>query len=344
MGGKRLGVSELLSMAIRHFLLIQVGVVEQVYVGHAHARPWLLHSFKVVRANEELGSLKEAGKLYQGHGPLRAQDEQEGGGGQDAVESLQQNLDNEEIALASTNGVKEDALASKGDHNKAREEELGRGKRVIKSRRKSDDGENLGGQDLDRGENRLSKSRRGSLDDNRGGEDISINPRRKNPQVAAKMSREVAEACEKINWAGVEEVIVAVRPWIRVDGTLNRRVLDRLLGAALGIVMQAPGQTISSVANRLCPALQPAHARELISILGELGCVELLRLVIPPAPTLFSPPAPVVLQKACDLDDDKEVVVEATVSAVTRLGMFIGEKVYQTDFASHCPCHPDRRM
>ena len=62
--GKRLGVSELLSMAIRHFLLIQVGlkrikqikvftfslkvgVVEQVYVGHAHARPWLLHSFKV---------------------------------------------------------------------------------------------------------------------------------------------------------------------------------------------------------------------------------------------------------------------------------------------------------
>ena len=34
------------------------------------------------------------------------------------------------------------------------------------------------------------------------------------------------------------QVVVAVRPWIRVDGTLNRRVLDRLLGAALGIIMQ----------------------------------------------------------------------------------------------------------
>ena len=96
-------------------------------------------------------------------------------------------------------------------------------------------------------------------------------------------------------------MVVAVRPWIRVDGTLNRRVLDRLLGAALGIIMQvlingskvssfppcmfspkeilmhfiffatqAPGQTISSVASRLCPALQPAHSRELISILGEM--------------------------------------------------------------------------
>ena len=218
--GKRLAVSELLSMAIRHFLLIQVGVVEQMYVGHAHSRPWLLHSFKVVRANEELGSLKEAGKLYQGHGPLPpAQDEQQEGGGEGQ----------DGVAMASKSNEREDAMKGKGDNTKvAGEEELGRGKRVMKpSRRRSDDGESVGGQDPDE---RLPKSRRGSLDDNRGGEDILINPRRKNPQVAAslkihlkhrdksvfqqlstlqvaaKMSREVAEACEKINWAGVEEV------------------------------------------------------------------------------------------------------------------------------------------
>ena len=131
----------------------------------------------MVRANEELGSLKEAGKLYQGHGPLPAQDEEEGGGNQDPV-------DDEVIATASKCGGTEDAMTSKGDHDKTGEEALGRGKRVIKSRRRSDDGESLGGQDPDRGENRLPKSRRGSLDDNRGGEDISINPRRKNPQVA----------------------------------------------------------------------------------------------------------------------------------------------------------------
>ena len=39
----------------------------------------------------------------------------------------------------------------------------------------------------------------------------------------------------------VEEVWVSVKPWIRVDGTLNRRVLDRLLGAMLGVIMQTPG-------------------------------------------------------------------------------------------------------
>ena len=162
----------------------------------------------MVRANEELGSLKEAGKLYQGHGPLPAQDdEQEGGEGQDDV-----------AEMGSQTIEREDPMADQGEHRKAGEEELGRGKRVVKSKRRSDDGESTG-------ENRLPKSRRGSLDDNRGGEDILINPRRKNPQVqlfektdssgstvgellqvAAKMSREVAEACEKINWAGVEEV------------------------------------------------------------------------------------------------------------------------------------------
>ena len=37
------------------------------------------------------------------------------------------------------------------------------------------------------------------------------------------------------------------------------------------LLVQAPGQTISAVASRLCPALQPAHSRELISILSKKG-------------------------------------------------------------------------
>merc|ERR1712240_432947 len=103
----------------------------------------------------------------------------------------------EDAVMPSKGPAGEEAIAGPSGHA---QEELGRGKRVIKSRRWSDDTESSGGQ-VDP-EKTLSKSRRGSLDDNIGGED---NARRKNPQVAAKMSREVAEACEKINWAGVEE-------------------------------------------------------------------------------------------------------------------------------------------
>jgi hypothetical protein len=71
------------------------------------------------------------------------------------------------------------------------------------------------------------------------------------------------------------------------------------------------------------------------------------------------------MQEASELDDDDSLVAEATVGAVTRLGMFIGEKVlpppllcsllpapcsqlpaqvYNSEFACQCPCHPDRRL
>ena len=182
------------------------------------------------------------------------------------------------------------------------------------------------------------------MDGNTGGEDIRCNALWKNPQVGVKMSREVQEACDKINWASVEEVLVTIRPWIRVDGTLNRRVLDRLLGAMLGVVMQWPGQTVSVLLARFSPALQPAHSRELITVLADLCCVQILRVCTTGKPSLFSKPATVTLEKASMLDDDTELVVEAEVDAIVKLGMFIGDKVYHTDFACQCPCHPDWRM
>ena len=53
-------------------------------------------------------------------------------------------------------------------------------------------------------------------------QDIGVNPRRRNPGVGVRMTREVQEACDKINWGKVEEVLVTIKPWVRVDGTLNR--------------------------------------------------------------------------------------------------------------------------
>ena len=63
------------------------------------------------------------------------------------------------------------------------------------------------------------------------------------------------------------KVIVAVRPWIRVDGTLNRRVLDRLLGAALGIVMQ------------VCLQLPRYHLQPLFRLQARLSPLWLLDCV-----------------------------------------------------------------
>jgi len=291
-GVKVLPIEVILKFALRHYLILGVGIVTQRFVSHKNGREWLLHSFKMTRSSEEVGSVKFSGKLYQGHGPLPQSKE---------------------------DGKEDEKEVDQGDAE---------GSVASRVRRRS-------------GPKTIRKN---SLDANTGGEDISVNPRRKNPGVGVKMTREVQEACDKINWGKVEEVLVSIKPWIRVDGSLNRRVLDRLLGAMLGVIMQTPGMTMSSLMQRFSPAIQPCHCRELITILKDLKCVLVFRISTPITPSLFSKPTTTVFSQARMLDDDSELIVEAEVDAIVKLGMFIGDKVYTTDFASQCPCHPDRRM
>ena len=108
--------------------------------------------------------------------------------------------------------------------------------------------------------------------------------------------------------------------------------------------MQYPGQTMTGTLARFSPAIQPSHTRELVWILVELAAVTITRHAPPLAPTLFSRPVLIHTETASEMDDDDEVVVEAMVDAVERLGTFIGAKQYRQDFVCQCPCHPDRRM
>eukprot|EP00088_Acartia_fossae_P059548 TRINITY_DN7079_c0_g1_i12.p1 TRINITY_DN7079_c0_g1~~TRINITY_DN7079_c0_g1_i12.p1 ORF type:complete len:315 (-),score=51.66 TRINITY_DN7079_c0_g1_i12:586-1470(-) len=185
---------------------------------------------------------------------------------------------------------------------------------------------------------------RSSVDSATGGEDISVGHREKYQADAIKVSHEVSEAVNKINWDDMEEVLVQIRPWVRIDGSLNRRVLDRLLGAVLGASMQCPGSLLSNLVARFSPALQPVHARELIHILTEIKAVSLVRMVKPKKAGLWSKPEPLKLEPFDILHDDSEVLVEPSVDAILLLGQFIGNKFYTTDFVCQCPCHPDRRM
>ena len=53
-----------------------------------------------------------------------------------------------------------------------------------------------------------------------------------------------------------------------------RRVLDRLLGAMLGVVMQQPGLSLAKLSQKFSPAIQPAHCRHLVIILTQLRSVQ----------------------------------------------------------------------
>ena len=52
--------------------------------------------------------------------------------------------------------------------------------------------------------------------------------------AASSAGASAASGSGKVDWSKVEELDVLLRPWLRIDGSLNRRVFDRLLGAVLG--------------------------------------------------------------------------------------------------------------
>lgn len=81
---------------------------------------------------------------------------------------------------------------------------------------------------------------------------------------------------------------MAVRPWVRLNGTLNRRVVDRMLGAVLCLVMERPGVSGRDIVRRFSPALQPAHTHDLLETLVLLQCVVRVQLVTSHKPSLFS--------------------------------------------------------
>lgn len=162
--------------------------------------------------------------------------------------------------------------------------------------------------------------------------------------VAAASASAAPAGSGKVDWSKVEELDVLLRPWLRIDGSLNRRVFDRLLGAVLGQIMQRPGQRIAHTCNRFSPALQPVHCRDLVDFLAELGCVSLFRVSTAGQSSLFGPRPAVSMVAASVLDDADDVVTEPSVDAVVRLGQFIGDKKYTVDFVCQCPCHPDKHL
>lgn len=76
----------------------------------------------------------------------------------------------------------------------------------------------------------------------------------------------VCVKCTFNDFSTAEEIRVVMKPWIRVDGVLNRRVLDRMLGAVLTYCLTHPGVILAKVQNRFSPALQPFHTRELVEV------------------------------------------------------------------------------
>lgn len=63
-----------------------------------------------------------------------------------------------------------------------------------------------------------------------------------------------------------------VNPWIRVNGGLNRRVLDKWLGSILTHCIANPGSTVLKICQRF-NLQQPIHIRLLLEVSLLICCL-----------------------------------------------------------------------
>ncbi|XP_059483284.1 general transcription factor 3C polypeptide 1 [Neocloeon triangulifer] len=127
-------------------------------------------------------------------------------------------------------------------------------------------------------------------------------------------------------------VVVSVRPWIRVDGSLNRRALDRYLGAVLNFLLCTPGCTLVAIQNRFLPAMQPFHVQELVEMLCTLGCLSSTVVREIGTNDIFADPPLIEFGLADFTELEDSIVLEPTVDAIIRLSQFIGKKEYGSNF------------
>ena len=129
-----------------------------------------------------------------------------------------------------------------------------------------------------------------------------------------------------------------IRPWFKINGCLNKKILDYMLISLLNHIMTNPGSKLDKIADHFQPAVQPFHTRELAEMLHNLQCIKMLQLPKSEEKcSLFSKPSVSETHEADILDEATDIIVEPVTDAMLKLATFTN----QTTKLLVCPCHAD---
>ncbi|XP_076298615.1 general transcription factor 3C polypeptide 1 isoform X2 [Lasioglossum baleicum] len=163
-------------------------------------------------------------------------------------------------------------------------------------------------------------------------ENTQLKRRVQRKRTSLMPQRDISRAVKQFDLTTKEEIKVVIKPWIRIDGVLNRRVLDRMLGAVLLYCLTHPGVALSKIQNRFLPALQPCHTRELVEILMKLECLNKI-IFEKPRVTLFSKPSRLetkIINNDWNVEED--IYLEPTAGAMLKFSIFLSTKMYNSDY------------
>ncbi|XP_011862964.1 PREDICTED: general transcription factor 3C polypeptide 1-like [Vollenhovia emeryi] len=298
---------KVISLLTDNNIFLRSGVIKPRYIHHRYVDPWLIQSCKINRLEQEsLVPFKDS--IY---ATMQQGDATETNAEADAKDT---NLHNEEEDTSEKHETDSAVPSTSSETNQEVKEE---------NSKKADN-------DLNNEEDDMKK-------DSEINEESSPRTRKRTYKQKMRLlpQKDVYKSAQQIDFSHSEEIKVLIKPWIRIDGVLNRKVLDRMLGAVLSYCLLHPGLTMSKVQSRFVPALQPFHTRELLEMLIKLGCLE-SKLLKRTRVTLFSPPPEINIS---DLTADTvgwsaedEIVFEPKIDAIMKFSIFLSTRTYSTDF------------
>ncbi|XP_065212639.1 general transcription factor 3C polypeptide 1 [Planococcus citri] len=125
------------------------------------------------------------------------------------------------------------------------------------------------------------------------------------------------------------QVWLAIRPWIQINGTINQSGLESLLVRVLTHVAKNPGVSLFDLQCKFEPALLPQWTRELLEILLELKIVRWYLYKIPKF-TLFSKHSGCTVSDCVTgFESENVIFIEPDVNCLAKLSMIISNKKYE---------------
>ncbi|KAK9307679.1 hypothetical protein QLX08_002085 [Tetragonisca angustula] len=289
---------QIVSFFTNNHLFLRSGVTVVRYIHHRYVDSWLINSYKICRLEKESLIPVPKGTVYMTEPKEASNKDNDVNTIKEINQSPTRLLEKESSKIASENVT----------------------------------GENVQLEIKDSNENKSEDSTKDTS--SHSDEEYNTEMKKRMPRKRIKLhhQKDTSKPAKQLNSNSKQEIKVVIKPWIRIDGVLNRRVFDRMLGSILSYCLTHPGIALSKIQNRFVPALQPCHTRELIEILVKLECLEKI-LLKKSRVTLFSKPSE-VKPKITNNDwaTEENIFIEPKNGAILKFGIFLSTKMYNTDF------------
>uniref|UniRef100_A0A4Y0BL14 Uncharacterized protein n=1 Tax=Anopheles funestus TaxID=62324 RepID=A0A4Y0BL14_ANOFN len=119
-------------------------------------------------------------------------------------------------------------------------------------------------------------------------------------------------------------MLLAMAPWIRIDGLINKRLLFRWLTSILLYCVAHPGVPLNVLSVRF-NMMPPFHLRQLLEMLQNYGCISLHSMECTVKKTIFTVYSSVTVVPATEFLPDEQTYVDVAPDALSTLSLCIGE-------------------